>query len=550
MMQVDIYRDKIRLTDLPRHVLDAAEWELHRMERVTPGSSEYAVISNYLDWLVSLPWTRSSEREFEISAARKILDEDILGMTRAKEQILEIMAAVQNSDGGSGRVLCLTGPPGMGMRALARSVARALGRKFAALSIEEIRDESEIRGEWRVNVGNRPGFIIRSLRECNQNDPVVMIERIDHHRVLSEQGLESALLEILHPDKNPDFHDRYLNVPFDLSGALFVTTTRAPHLIPDSLRDIMEVIRLPGYTNRVKASISNTFIIPKRLERANLKDEGIRFSDDAIQKLIQNYTYEVGVHQLDKQIELICRRLNREKLEKSSLRSIIDGAAISKLLGLPTIRPEMVSRMPEVGITTALKWSESGGNAAFIEAIRMVGTGIVKITGNPPTPVEELVEKSLSYIRSHAEQLEIPLDRISNSDIHLHFPPGIAEQDCRSLGLPVIIDLVSLLTEMPVHHDFAFTGEITLHGKIYPVEGIEEKAFGAHRSYIQKVFLPSLNEKDVVRLPDEIRNDIEFVFVDDVAQAIEKAVMKIILPNKNLDQSLESITNQQENKVE
>ncbi len=545
-MQIDIFRDKISRADLSNHALETAEYELSRLEKASPASPDYTIISNYISWIVSLPWQTTSQQETSISEARSILNEDILGLRAIKEQILEYIALAHSNSTTISPVLCLTGPPGVGKATLSKSISRALGRKFLRISIESIRDRNDIRGEWRTNVGNRPGLIIRYLRECGHNNPVFLIDAIDNVVVETNTDLASAILGILHPEKRPIFHDRYLNIPFDLSTAFFITTANAPHTVPDRFKSIMEIISLPGYTNPDKLHIARKFIAPRRLRESGLDSDMIEITDRALEELIHGYTYEAGVHQLDKRIGTICRRLIKEQLDENGSTKRIDESDIRRLLGPPTVRPETVGRLPEVGLSNALINSRIGGMLVFIEATRMIGTGSVKITGNPPQPIEELVEESLSYIRSHADQMEIPTERIAGSDLHIHFPETITEADCRSVGLPVIIVLASLFTEMPIHHDYAFCGEITLRGRVNPVEGVEEKAFAAHRSGIKRIFLSPHNKNEAGNLPDKLTSDIEFVFVDNVADAIEQALMKIILPSKNLDQSLESITKGQQ----
>jgi ATP-dependent Lon protease len=546
-MHIEILREKINRASLPQQALETAEYELSRLERVSPASAEYTMISGYIDWVVSLPWQTSSQQDVDISKARSILNEDLLGLRSAKEQVLEFIAVARSSLTSVSPVLCLSGPPGMGKATLSQSIARALGRRFIRISIQSIRDESEILGEWRVNIGNRPGLIIRSLRDCGQNDPVFLIDAIDSITSESSTDLISAILAMIHPEKRSSFHDRYLNLPFDLSRALFITTANASSTVPDRLQSITETISLPGYTNRNKLRIAKSYIIPRRLEQTALQVDEIEFSDEALEELTQGYTFEAGVYQLDQQIGRIFRRMVKRQLEKGGLMTKIKKSDIADLLGPPTVTPETIGRLPEVGLSTALICSRAGGTLAFIEATRMIGSGRVRITGNPPQPVEELVEESLSYIRSHADALEIPIERITASDVHIHFPGTITEADCRSLGMSVVIVLASLFAEMPVHHDYAFSGDITLRGRVSPVGSVEEKVFAAHRSEIRKVFLSSHNRRDVDDLPDELSSDIEFVFVDSVSEAIEQALMKIILPGGSLDQSLENITKEQQN---
>jgi ATP-dependent Lon protease len=541
-MYADIIREKLQLADIPRDVMDVAELELQRLDKVPPGSSDFAIISTYLDWVATLPWAQTSEVEPDLLYLRQALDASLLGLAHAKEQIIDAVAG-GNHTAGLSLSVCLTGPKGMGIRALCRTIADALERSFVRISIGELRGESDLIGETRDTASSRPGYVIRSIRDSGHNDPVFLIEDIDHLQIHSDQELRSIVLELLHPERRSRFFDRYLSIPFDLSQAIVLTTASAPHLIPEAFHDFLELIRLPGYTNREKREISKRFIIPKRVASSGLTEDTATFSDDAIDRMIENYTHEAGVHQLDRQIVTLVRGLRKEKLETGRIRPSIGPNDVADILGPPQIVPEMMTRMPEVGITTALVWSESGGSVAFIEASRMAGRGDVKITGNSVPTIGELVAKSLSYIKSHADQLDIPMERISNSDIHLHFPHEIMVPDCASLGLPVIIDLVSLFTEMPVHHDFAFTGETTLRGKVYPVDGVEEKMFAAHRSSIRKVFLPALNEREIISLPDEIREDIEFEFVNHVDEAVETAIMKIILPNQNLDTTIENVSN-------
>lgn len=546
-MHVEILREKANGLDLPRYVLETIEYELSSLEKVQSGSAEYTIITNYIGWVLSLPWSTSSDKTIDLPRAREMLDEDLLGLATAKQKVLEYIAIACGSSDSVLPVLCLTGPPGMGKATLSRSIARAMGREFVRISMESIRDKHEIAGEWRTCVGNRPGLIIRGLRQCGQNDPVIMIDGIDCRMSDSDSDLTTALLDVLHPEKNPSFHDRYLNLTFDLSNVFFVTTANAPNSIPSEFRNMVEVISLPGYTDNNKLKIARKSIVPRRLREVGIDDGRVRIHDSALQEVVRAYTYEAGVYQLDKRIGTICRKLVKRLLETNSATAEVDDSTVKELLGSPVIKPEMINRLPEVGISTALNLSRAGGTVMFVEATRMVGSGAVRITGSPPRQVRELVEESLSYVKSHADKLEIPLERILGSDIHIHFPEGITQSDCRSLGLSVIVVLASLFTEMPIHHDFAFCGEITLRGRVNPTGGIEEKAFAANRSGIRKVFLSAHNKREVDRLPRELVSDTEFVFVNTVEEAIEQALMKIIIPSKNLDQSLDSITKTQQN---
>jgi len=549
-MHVEIYREKVERASLPTRALRVAEWEISRLAKADPASADYTMISNYIDYVVSLPWQLSSAPHPDISQVRQILDKNLLGLTRAKEQLLEYASVALTNPDKSLPLLCFTGAPGTGKRTLARSFATALGRDFLRVSTEEVRDDSEIRGEWRTTVGNRPGMVIRQLRECGKGDPVFLIEGIDRLAAEPQSNLISAFLEFLHPEKNRSFHDRYLNIPFDLSKVFFILTADTPYSIPDAFKNIVEIIRLPGYTNRVKLRIAAQFVTPHRLSEAGLASDTVAFAESAIEKIIGDYTMEPGVRQLDQHIASICRKLSMRRSETGETKISVTEDDVRELLGPPVIRPEMISRHPEVGIATALVHSISGAATVFIESTRMVGTGEVRITGNPPRPVREQVEQSLSYIKSHADKLEIPLDRIASSDLHIHFPDGITEEDCCSLGLAVVILMVSLFTEMPVHGEFAFSGEITLRGKVLPVDGVEEKLFSAHRSAIRKVFVSSLNVGEAKHLPDEIKSDMEIVSVDNVSQGIEMGLMKIIIPNSNLDQSLEKITTERSEATE
>lgn len=546
-MHVEILREKAIGLELPRHVSETIEYELSCLEKVQSGSSEYTIITNYIDWVLSLPWSSSSDRSIDLPRAREILDEDLLGLVTAKQKVLEYIAIASGSSDSALPVLCLTGPPGMGKATLSRSIARAMGRQYVRISMESIRDKDEITGEWRTCVGNRPGLIVRRLRQCGENDPVIMIDGIDCRISDSESDLTTALLDVLHPEKSSSFHDRYLNLTFDLSNVLFITTANAPNSIPSEFRNIVDVISLPGYTDNNKLKIARKSIVPSRLREAGIDDGRVIIRDSALQEIIKAYTYEAGVYQLERRIGTICRKLVKRLLETNSATIEINDSAVKELLGSPVIKPEMIDRLPEVGISTALNLSRQGGTMMFVEATRMVGSGAVRITGDPPRQVRELVEESLSYVKSNADKLEIPIERILGSDIHIHFPEGITQSDCRSLGLSVIVVLASLFTEMPIHHDFAFCGEITLRGRVNPTGGIEEKAFAAHRSGIRKVFLSTHNKREVDLLPRELVSDTEFVFVDTVEEAIEQALMKIILPSKNLDQSLDNITRTQPN---
>jgi ATP-dependent Lon protease len=527
-VEIDEYRTKIAEKNLPEVVKKEAERELNRLSRMHASSAEYTVAITYLDWITELPWNEGSADNLDLIKAQKILDSDHYGLDKAKKRILEYLAVRKLNPALKGPILCLVGPPGCGKTSLGHSVANALGREFIRIALGGIRDEAEIRGHRRTYVGALPGRIIQGIRRAGSNNPVFMLDEIDKVGSDFRGDPSSALLEVLDPEQNFSFEDHYLDVPFDLSQVMFITTANVLDTIPHALLDRMEVLRLSGYTMEEKAKIASRYLIPRQREANGLKSEHISFTKGAIKQIISGYTLEAGLRNLEREIGNVCRGVAASiaKEEKESVN--IDTKNLAKYLGPIRTTNEMKKRVATPGVVMGLAWTQAGGDILFIEATAMRGKGGLTLTGQLGDVMKESATAALSYIRSNAASIGVEDDYFQTHDIHIHVPAGATPKDGPSAGVTMLTAIVSVLTGTTTHKDLAMTGEITLRGQVMPVGGIKEKVLAAHRSGIKTIIMPKLCEKDLLDVPKKVKTAIKFHFVDNM-----KDVLKIALNTPN-----------------
>jgi ATP-dependent Lon protease len=523
--EIEELRRKIKRAKMPKDVEKEALRELERLAQMHPSSAEYTVSRTYLDWLIALPWSKATKDMLDIARARQILDEDHYNLEKVKERVLEYLAVLKLKKDMKGPILCLVGPPGVGKTSLGRSIARALGRKFVRISLGGVRDEAEIRGHRRTYVGALPGRIIQGLRRAGSKNPVFMLDEIDKMSSDFRGDPAAALLEVLDPEQNSNFTDHYLDVPFDLSRVLFITTANVLYTIPAPLLDRMEVLELPGYSEDEKVQIAQKYLIPKQIKAHGLRAHQVEFSDEALRQIIRDYTHEAGVRNLEREIGAICRKIAVAVAEKKDrTKRFIQPQDLTKLLGPPRYFSEVAERLTKSGVAIGLVVTQAGGDIVFIEATKMKGKGELKLTGQLGEVMRESAQAALSYIRANAEQLGIDPDFFSNHDIHIHVPEGAIPKDGPSAGVTIVTALASLLTDTPVQPDLAMTGEITLRGKVLPVGGIRQKVLAAHRAGIKTVILPKRNEKDLEELPQNVREALRFEFVEEISHVLEIAL--------------------------
>jgi len=520
---VEELRKKMEAAQLPAEARKAAEAELERLRIIPPESAEHTVVRTYLEWLVSLPWAVSTEDNLDIPHARQVLDEDHYDLDKIKDRILEYLAVRQLKKDPKGPILCFVGPPGTGKTSLGRSIARAMGRKFTRLSLGGIRDEAEIRGHRRTYIGSLPGRIIQNIRNAGSHNPLFMLDEIDKLGADFRGDPASALLEVLDPEQNNTFLDHYLDVPFDLSRVMFVTTGNLLDPIPPPLRDRMEVIELAGYTEEEKLEIARRHLIPKQQHENGVDQGQIAFTTDGLIHVIRHYTREAGLRNLEREIGTLCRKVARGITEGKTEPVTIDPAKVHEFLGAERFLSEIAERTQDPGVAVGLVWTPMGGDIVFIESTKMGGKKGLTLTGHLGEVMKESAQAALSYIRSRAERLGITPDFFENLDLHIHVPAGAVPKDGPSAGVTLATSLVSLLTGRVVRHDVAMTGEITLRGKVLAVGGIKEKVLGARRAGITTVILPKRNEKDLEDVPDSVRAEMQFIFVDTMDEVLEHA---------------------------
>ncbi len=525
-VEIEEFRTKIKEKNLPEIVTKEAERELARLSRMHPSSAEYTVALTYLDWITELPWNESTPDNLNLTKAQKILDADHFGLNKAKKRILEYLAVRKLNPNLKGPILCLVGPPGTGKTSLGHSIAHALGRKFIRIALGGIRDEAEIRGHRRTYVGALPGRIIQSIRRAGSNNPVFMLDEIDKAGSDFRGDPSSALLEVLDPEQNFSFEDHYLDVPFDLSKVMFITTANILDTIPPALRDRMEILRLAGYTLEEKTKIASRYLIPRQREANGLKANQISFTTGAVKQIISGYTLEAGLRNLEREIANVCRGV-ASSIAGGKKKSVkINTKNISKYLGPVRITNEMKKRISTPGVVMGLAWTEAGGDILFIEATSMKGKGQLTLTGQLGDVMKESATAALSYIRSNAKSIDIGEDYFQTHDIHIHVPAGAIPKDGPSAGVTMLTALTSLLTNKTTQKDLAMTGEITLRGQVMPVGGIKEKVLAAHRSGIKTIIMPKWNEKDLQDIPKKVKTAIAFHFVDKMEEVLKIALNK------------------------
>ena len=529
-LEIKELEEKILEAGMPEEALKVANKEIDRLQRIPPSSPEYTVSRTYLDWLVELPWSKETEDRVDIQEALKILDRDHYGLKRVKNRVLEFMAVrklkmEQSPDAPiKGPILCFQGPPGTGKTSLGKSIADALGREFIRISLGGVRDEAEIRGHRRTYIGALPGRIIQGLKKAKTRNPVFMLDEVDKLGTDFRGDPSSALLEVLDPEQNNSFSDHYLEVTFDLSKVMFIATANWLDPIPGPLRDRMEMIDFPGYIEEEKIHIAKSYLIPKQVTEHALEEEQITFMDTAIAEIIGRYTYEAGVRNLERQIANVCRKVARERAEGNDKPRRITKSSIAKLLWPPRRHSEIAERMSNYGIVIGLAYTAVGGDILFIEAMKMKGKGGLKLTGKLGDVMKESAQAVYSYIRSNAEKFGVDPDFYKKWDIHVHIPAGAVPKDGPSAGITLFTAMISLLTERLVKSNLGMTGEITLRGAVLPIGGIREKVMAANRAGLTTVILPKKNEADLVELPDRVKKEMEFKFVDKICDVIELAL--------------------------
>ena len=525
--EIEELKKKIEAAGMPEEVRAVAEKELERLSRIPVGSPEYTVSRTYLDWLVELPWSKETEDNLDIRRARRILDEDHYDLERVKERIIEFLAVRKLKKDSRGPILCFVGPPGVGKTSLGKSIARALGRKFVRIALGGVRDEAEIRGHRRTYVGALPGRIIRALRDVGTRNPVFMLDEVDKIGLDFRGDPASALLEVLDPEQNHAFSDHYLEVPFDLSHVLFITTANVTATIPPPLLDRMEVIEIPGYVEDDKVQIAKGYLIPRQIRENGLEGMRVIFQEAALRRIIRDYTREAGVRNLERKIAAVLRKI-AVKVAEGKLgnhrRIVITPKSLEEYLGPPEYYSEVAARKGEVGVVTGLAWTPSGGDILFIEALKMPGKGRLYLTGHLGQVMKESAETAFSLVRSKVEELGLPPDFHEKCDLHIHVPAGAIPKDGPSAGVAIFTALVSLLTGVPVSPAVAMTGEITLRGKVMPVGGIKEKVVAAKRAGIRRVILPRWNRKDLLEVPERVKEGLQFHFVDHVDQVLRLTI--------------------------
>ena len=522
--EIEELRQRIAKAKLPPEAMKEADRELDRLAKMPPSAAEYTVSRTYLDWLIEIPWAAATEDNLDIPQAQKVLDEVHYDLEKLKKRILEYLSVRKLKADMKGPILCFVGPPGTGKTSVGKSIAKALGRKFIRMSLGGVRDEAEVRGHRRTYVGALPGRIIQGIRKAGSNNPVFMLDEIDKLGMDFRGDPSSALLEVLDPEQNYSFSDHYLEVPFDLSKVMFITTANILDPIPAPLRDRMEVLDLPGYTEEEKLKIAKDFLVPKQVQAHGLTGENIQFTDEALRRIALEYTREAGVRNLEREIANVCRGVARRVAEGAEGLTRVEGESIPSYLGPIKFFSEVAERTSEPGVATGLAWTPTGGDILFIEATRMKGRKGFSLTGQLGEVMKESAQAALSYVRVKAKPLKIPENFFDGSDIHIHVPAGAIPKDGPSAGVTMFTAITSLLTGRPVRSDVAMTGEITLRGLVLPVGGIKEKVLAARRAGITTVILPKRNEKDLEEVSEQVRKEMKFHFVQKMDEVIQFAL--------------------------
>jgi ATP-dependent Lon protease len=521
---VSEFDEKIKAAGMPEEAEKVARKQLERIKGMPPASAEYTVTRTYLEWLVELPWSKRTEDRLDLAEARRILDADHYDLQKIKKRILEYLAVRKLAPQKKGPILCLAGPPGVGKTSLGKSIARALGREFVRISLGGVRDEAEIRGHRRTYIGALPGRILQGMKRAGTHNPVFMLDEVDKVGADFRGDPAAALLEVLDPEQNNTFSDHYLEVTYDLSEVIFISTANDLSPIPPALRDRMEVLELPGYTMREKHEIATRYLVPKQLGEHGLTNDHLTFSDSALDEIIEHYTREAGVRNLERELANVIRGVAVKVASGETFSPVVGHDQIADYLGPAKVFSEIAERVEQPGVATGLAWTPTGGDILFIEISRMTGKGQLVLTGQLGAVMKESAQAALSYVRAHAAELGIAVDFLEKSDLHLHVPAGAVPKDGPSAGNAIMAAMVSLLTGRRVRGDVAMTGEITLRGTVLPVGGIKEKLLAAHRAGIKRVIIPERNAKDLVELPDEVKQTMEIVLVKRVSETLANAL--------------------------
>jgi len=526
LLELEEYRKKIRRARMPKEADKEATKQLKRLEQMHPESAESTVVRTYLDWLVDMPWSKSSKDVIDIKKAKQVLDKDHYGLDNVKSRILEYLSVRKLNSKMKGPILCFVGPPGVGKTSLGQAIARALQRKFIRISLGGIRDEAEIRGHRRTYIGAMPGRILQGLKQCNTNNPVFMMDEIDKLGADFRGDPSSALLEALDPEQNSDFSDHFLNIPFDLSRVIFILTANTTDTIPSALLDRMEVINLAGYTEEEKSAIAFKHLIPRQIKENGLKSRMLTISAGAMGQMITEYTAEAGLRNLEREIGTICRKAARQIAENRKTKFQVTRGNLHTFLGVAKFIPEMDQEKSQVGLATGLAWTQVGGEVLYVEASLIGGKGELIVTGQLGDVMQESARAALTYTRANVASFGMKKKDFESLDIHIHVPAGAIPKDGPSAGIAMATALISALSNRPVLNDVAMTGEVTLRGRVLPIGGLKEKAMGALRGGIRKVIFPEKNKKDLAEIPKNIKRKIEFIPVTSMEQVLDKALVK------------------------
>ncbi|MCP9495486.1 MAG: endopeptidase La [Pyrinomonadaceae bacterium MAG19_C2-C3] len=528
--EVANFREKIEAANMPKHAEEEAVRQLKKLERMHPDAAETATLRNWMEIMLDLPWSKASVDNLDLKQAQIVLDEDHYGLEKVKERIIEALAVRKLREKPKGSILCLVGPPGVGKTSLGRSIARALDRKFVRLSLGGVHDEAEIRGHRRTYVGAMPGRIVQALQQAGTNNPLIMLDEIDKVGADFRGDPSSALLEVLDPEQNNSFRDNYLNLTFDLSNVMFMTTANVLDTIQPPLRDRMEIIRLSGYTEEEKLEIANRHLIKKQMEENGITARQIQISTRALSVIIKQYTQEAGLRQLEREIGALCRKVARRVAESEedakAVTVRVTPKNVHEFLGVPKTAADEILKHDAIGVATGLAWTAAGGDVLFIEALKMKGKGTLVLTGQLGDVMKESAQAAFSYAKANARELGIDEEDFANYDLHIHVPEGAIPKDGPSAGITLATAMVSALSARPVRRDVAMTGEITLRGNVLPVGGVKEKVLAARRARVTKIILPHQNERDMEEVPKNLFKEIEFVFVDNVQKVLEHSLLK------------------------
>ncbi len=523
--EINAYQEKLDKLKVKDEVREELEKQISRLAQMHPESAETAVVRNYLDWMFAIPWNKGTKDNQNLIKAKGILDEDHYGLEKVKERIVEYLGVKKLSQKIKGPILCFVGPPGVGKTSLGRSIARALGREFVRMSLGGIRDEAEIRGHRRTYVGAMPGRIIQGIRRAGSNNPVFMMDEVDKIGADFRGDPSSALLEVLDPEQNDTFRDHYLGVPYDLSKVMFITTANLLDPIQPAFRDRMEIIRIAGYTEEEKLQIAQRYLVPKQIQQNALNEKRIKITRGAIKKIISFYTREAGVRNLEREIATVCRKVARKVAEGKKSQTIINTRNLERYLGPHKVFKDQLLTDDQIGVTTGVAWTASGGEILFVEAIRVSGKGNLSLTGSLGDVMKESAQAALSFARAHTKDFNIDEKLFSKNDFHIHVPEGAIPKDGPSAGVTMATSLISVCTDRKIKRDVAMTGEITLRGNVLPVGGIKEKVLAARRAGVKTVILPKANQKDLIDIPKQVRKELKFVFVDHISEVLDYALV-------------------------